>query len=37
MHLTAAELVELDQLADQLHTNRSEVIRYVITHSQPEA
>lgn len=37
VHLTAAELAGLDQLADRLHMNRSEVIRYVITHLKPVA
>lgn len=37
VHLTAAELAELDQLADQLHTKRSAAIRYAITHSNPDA
>ena len=37
VHLTAAELTELDQRADRVHMNRSAAIRYAITHSQPEA
>ncbi|MGV0348766.1 MULTISPECIES: ribbon-helix-helix domain-containing protein [Corynebacterium] len=37
VHLTAKELAGLDQLADRLHMNRSEVIRYVITHLKPVA
>lgn len=37
VHLTAAELVALDQLADRLNMNHSEAIRYAITRSQPEA
>ena len=35
MHLTAAELAALDQLADRLHMNRSAAIRYAITHHNP--
>ena len=35
VHLTAAELAALDQLADRLHMNRSAAIRYAITHHNP--
>lgn len=37
VHLTAAELAALDQLTDRLNMNRSEAIRYAITHSNPDA
>lgn len=37
VHLTAAELAALAQLADRLNMNRSEAIRYAITHSNPDA
>ena len=36
VHLTAAELAALVQLADRLNMNRSEAICYAITHSNPD-